>query len=390
MPVAKSNPLVHALTQPPIPLVQSWPSEYSGAFGPLLDLSQAVPDFKPHSELLRLLGDCAANPDLFGYGPIQGEQSLRVAYAQFVSESYQADIGAQNTHITAGCNQAFMASMIAIAGKGDKVLMCNPCYFNHETSLAMLGVDVGYIRCEAEHGFLPKPALISELIDDKTRAIVLTSPNNPTGAVYPSDLLLQILELCQARGIWLVIDETYRDFLPTQGQIPHQLFAQQNWSDNLIQLYSFSKSFCIPGHRLGAVCASEQFITEVAKVMDNLQICAPRAAQVAVAKALPLLTEWREQNRVDIELRAHALRTMMHNFPEWKISAMGAYFAFVRHPFEADSVVVAKKLAQERGVTCLPGAFFGKGNDRYLRFAFANVGTEALAALPEKLFELKM
>lgn len=390
MPVAQSNPLVRKLTQPPIPLVQSWPAAYGGGYGELLDLSQAVPDFKPHAELMRLLGECAADPQLFGYGPIQGETSLRTAYAQFVSQSYQADIRAENTHITAGCNQAFMATMVAIAGQGDKVLMCNPCYFNHETSLAMLGVEVGYIPCDAAHGFLPEAAIVSQLIDQKTRAIVLTTPNNPTGAVYPSALLQEILALCQARGIWLVLDETYRDFLAEKDQAPHDLFAQSNWQDNLIQLYSFSKSFCIPGHRLGAVCASESFIAEVAKVMDNLQICAPRAAQVAVAKALPLLADWREENRQEIQHRADALRRLMKQLPGWEISAMGAYFAFIKHPFEADSVEVAKTLAEQRGVTCLPGAFFGANNERFLRFAFANVAVDALASLPAKLLELKL
>ena len=390
MPAAQCHARVQALTPPPIPLVQSWPAAYDGAFGPLLDLSQAVPDFQPHPDLMRYLGECAADPQLFAYGPIAGEPALRRVYAAHVGERYGADIGAANTHITSGCNQAFVSAMIAVAGAGDNVVMCNPCYFNHETSLAMLGVDVRRLKCDASQGFLPSLEDAAKTFDDRTRAVLLTTPNNPTGTVYPLELLQGILALCAARGIWLVLDETYRDFLGSADELPHTLFQQPRWRDNLIQLYSFSKSFCIPGHRLGAITASEQVITEISKVMDNLQICAPRAAQVAVSKALPALADWREQNRLEIQERAACLQKLMQALPEWKIATMGAYFAFIEHPFEVDSVTVAQALAEQRGVTCLPGAFFGEGNERYLRFAFANVDAQALSALPGKLKTLAL
>lgn len=390
MPAAQCHARVRALTQPPIPLVQSWPAAYSGDFGPLLDLSQAVPDFRPHPDLMRYLGECAADPQLFGYGPIAGEPSLRRVYSEHMSERYGAELGPDNTHITSGCNQAFVSAMIAVAGAGDNVVMCNPSYFNHETSLAMLGVGIRHLKCDASNGFLPSLKDVEESIDEQTRAVLLTTPNNPTGAVYPPELLASILSLCEARSIWLVLDETYRDFLSSANQLPHTLFQQPRWRDNLIQLYSFSKSFCIPGHRLGTITASEQVITEISKVMDNLQICAPRAAQVAVSKAMPALADWREQNRLEIQNRAACLRELMQALPEWKVVAMGAYFAFIEHPFEAGSLTVAKALAEQRGVTCLPGVFFGEGNERFLRFAFANVDTQALSALPEKLKTLAL
>ncbi|WP_204314076.1 hypothetical protein, partial [Klebsiella aerogenes] len=88
-----------------------------------------------------------------------------------------------------------------------------------------------------------------------------------------------------------------------------------------------------PGHRLGAVTAGETVVTEIAKIMDNLQICAPRAPQIAVAHALPALSDWRAANRLEIETRAQALRETMSGLGGWKLEAVGAYFAFVRHPF---------------------------------------------------------
>lgn len=392
MPSAPINPLVNSLTQPPIPLVKGWSSSYTGHQGPLIDLSQAVPDFRPHPDLLQWLGESASDPALLGYGVVQGEPVLREAYAAHLSARYGGEIAAINIniHITAGCNQAFIASIISIASHGDNILMCDPYYFNHETTLSMLGINVRYARCLAESGFVPSPHDFALLIDENTRAIVLTTPNNPTGAIYSPELLEAFADLCCERGIWLLLDETYRDFLPEAKLQPHTLFERVDWSENVIQLFSFSKSFCIPGHRLGAICASEFMVSQVAKVMDNIQICPPRPVQAAVAKALPALQDWREENRRTIQARAEALQAQTPHMQGWDIVAVGAYFAFVRHPFSADPVAVAQAMAEQCGVLCMPGVFFGDDNASFLRFAFANVDAKALQQLPQRLLELKL
>ncbi len=95
--------------------------------------------------------------------------------------------------------------------------------------------------------------------------------------------------------------------------------------------------------------------------MDNLQICAPRSAQAAVAEALPILAAWREENRQEIGRRSQVLKATLGQGP-WQIGAVGAYFAFVRHPFQGlSSAEVAERLARESGILALPGAFFGEG-----------------------------
>jgi len=121
--------------------------------------------------------------------------------------------------------------------------------------------------------------------------------------------------------------------------------------------------------------------------MDNLQICAPRAAQAAlVAQCMPELDTWRAGNRTEINRRATALVSVMNTLPKWRIDAMGAYFAYVLHPWKDESsVTVAERLARENGVVTLPGEFFEPGQERYLRIAFANVESEVIALLRERL-----
>jgi len=377
----KLNPAIEALSMPAIPKVQAWARSYDGAYGPLLDLSQAVPGYPPPPEMLAWLGEAGASTAMTGYGNIEGEADLRTAYAAHLSQVYGATISAHETHMTSGCNQAFVATAMTLAGAGETVLMTNPRYFNHESTLAMLGVGTAYVDVDPANGFLPDIDAVRAALPGM-RAFAIVSPNNPTGAVYPAVLLTEIFEACREHGVWLIVDETYRDFTDTR----HGLLRQDGWQDTLIQLYSFSKSFCIPGHRLGAVTAGVRVIDAIAKVMDNLQICAPRAAQHAVAQAIEPLTAWRAVNRQEIDSRAAALRETMADFPAWEISAMGAYFAYVKHPFEGrGSEDIAQALAETVGISCLPGAFFGEAQDRHLRLAFANADAETIRGLAARL-----
>ena len=380
------NPAISKLTAPPVSVVQDWRASYDGRLGELIDMSQAVPGYAAHPEMTAALEKAAANPDSARYGRVEGDLELRDAYAAHLGAIYNASPVAEEIHITSGCNQAFVAAVLAVAGHGDEILMTRPCYFNHESALGMLGVGIGYVDCHAANGMLPEIADIEAAIGANTRAVAIVSPNNPCGSIYPPELLDEIFSLCKARGIWLILDETYRDFLPEADARPHGLLARDGWQDTLVQLYSFSKSYCMPGHRLGAVTAGSAFVDELAKIIDNIQICAPRTPQIAVTPMLASLAGWREENRQRIAARSTLFSDVMAGLNGWELLSTGAYFGYVRHPFGGTaSIEVAKRMAREAGVLTIPGTFFGDGQEDFLRFAFANAGRDVIAGLPERL-----
>lgn len=383
---APYNPFVANLEAPPVPSVFAWGRAYDGARGSLIDLSQAVPGYRPHDKIMAWLAEAAGSIDYVGYGPIEGEGELRSAYATHMSQVYSASIPEQSIHITSGCNQAFICAAMTVAGSGDKVALTNPFYFNQETTLQMLGIGTHLIPCAEDNDFLPKLGDVKAALDAGVKAIALVTPNNPTGSVYPAELLREIFDLVRERNAWLILDETYRDFLPLDAGKPHDLFDIDGWENNLILLYSFSKSYCVPGHRLGAITAGVETVEQIAKIMDNLQICAARAPQAAVAKAIPALQDWRSENRAEIARRVAALKETMAKLPEWQLCTVGAYFAFVKHPFRGvGSAEVAEQLAKKAGIICIPGAYFGTEHDDYLRFAFANADVETISKLTERL-----
>lgn len=381
------NPLLSATDVPPIPAAQTWAEAYDGRHGPLLNLAQAVPG-APSPDLLARLGAEAALASNAAYGPILGEPALRAALAADMSLVYGAAIAPERVAITAGGNQAFFVTLLALAGPGDEILLPAPWYFNHKMTADMLGITARPLPCFAQHGFVPQVEAAAELLTPRTRAIVLVTPNNPTGAVYPAETLAAFLDLARARGVALILDETYRDFLPPGQERPHGLFAAPAAADHLVHLYSFSKSMAVPGHRLGALVAAPACLEEVAKVLDSLMICPPRAAQQALAWGVGALRPWRAQTRADIAARADLFAQAIAAVPGWSLSAIGAFFAYVRHPFEADGESVAARLAASAGVLALPGGFFGEAQSRHLRFAFANADPHGLASLAQRMADL--
>ncbi|HZH11785.1 MAG TPA: aminotransferase [Microvirga sp.] len=388
---APINSLVADVGSPPIPEAQSWTRLYDGSYGPLINLSQAVPGNAPHASFLERLASVAGEAGTSQYGPINGNAGLRQAYAEEMSRLYEGRIETADTAITAGCNMAFFVTMMLLAHRGQAVLLPTPWYFNHQMSLDMLGIEPRPLPCLPENGFVPRIEDAEALIDEKVRAIVLVTPNNPTGAVYPAHVVEGFADLCAKRGIYLVIDETYRDFLPQGMNRAHGLFTGEAWRQNVIQLYSFSKSYAIPGHRMGAITADAALVGEIVKILDCVQICAPRAAQAVLPWAIEALRGWREENRAEINRRAQVFQAALSALPEWRIESLGAYFAYLRHPFAgAKAQAVAEKLATERGVLCLPGSYFGPGQEGHLRIAVANVGADVLATLTERLKDMTL
>lgn len=384
----RPNPLMEAVEAPPIPAAQAWLAAYDGKAGPLLNLSQAAPGDPPPAELLARLAEAAGAPETTRYGPIPGEPDLRAALASEMTALYGGPVDAGDVVITSGCNQAFFAAALTVARAGDEVILPAPWYFNHKMILDMLGIVARPFALKAEDGFEPDPAAARALIGPRTRAIVLVSPNNPTGATCRPETIAAFADLAEAAGLFLILDETYRDFLPEGRDRPHDLFAAGRSRASLIHLYSFSKAYSIPGHRLGALVAAPALVDQVIKVQDCLQICAPRAGQAAIAWAIPALGDWRAANRRMINRRAALFADRLATVPGWRVEAAGAYFAYVRHPGRQPALAVAERLCRERGVLTLPGSWFGPGQEGHLRIAFANVDDAALDRIAERFLEL--
>ena len=360
---------------------------------PLINVSQAAPVDPPPEALRQVIADAALNtPSAHLYGPVLGNPDLREELAAQWSASYGGDLTAGNVAITSGCNQAFCAAVTTLCGEGDEVILPTPWYFNHKMWLDMAGVQAIPLPCGAE--LLPDPDEALACITARTRAIVLVTPNNPGGVEYPGDLVRAYYELAKQHGLALIIDETYRDF-DARPAPPHDLFTDPDWGDTLIQLYSFSKAYRLTGHRVGATVASPARLAEAEKFLDTVTICPNQLGQIAALWGMQNLSQWLAGERAEILDRRAAIHDHMPKLAAqgWRLLGCGAYFAYMRHPFDIPSNELAPKLVRDAGVLLLPGTMFRPADDpagkSEVRVAFANVDRAGMATLFDRLRALR-
>ncbi|WP_182911476.1 aminotransferase [Paracoccus sp. JM45] len=382
------NPALAATFLPPVMEARRWlqgvdfPPER-----PLINVSQAAPVESPPMGLRQAIAEAALHsPEAHLYGPVLGNADLREAVAECFSTAYGGSLTEGNVAITQGCNQAFCAAMASLAGAGDQVIVPTPWYFNHKMWLDMSGVQAVPLPCR--DNMLPNPEEARALITSSTRAIVLVTPNNPSGAEYPAELVGQFFDLAQSHGLALVVDETYRDFDSRTGA-PHDLLTRPDWDETLIQLYSFSKAYRLTGHRVGALIAGGNRLAQVEKFLDTLAISPGQLGQVGAVWGLKHLDDWLAGERLEILARRDATRAAMAGLSGWTLKSAGAYFAWVEHPFDESSAALARRMVSDISVLALPGTMFTPADDpagaRHLRLAFANVDTAGITALAGRL-----
>ncbi|MDM7255137.1 MAG: aminotransferase [Paracoccus sp. (in: a-proteobacteria)] len=386
------NPALAATFRPPVMEARRWLEGASFAPDrPLLNVSQAAPVDPPPEGLRRAIAEAALNrPEAHLYGPVLGNTDLREAVAREWSRAYGGALTPAHVAITQGCNQAFCAALATLAGAGDEVIIPVPWYFNHKMWMDMQDVRAVPLACGDD--MIPDAQAAARLVTDRTRAIVLVSPNNPSGAEYPAGVLRAFYDLARARGLALIVDETYRDFDSRDGA-PHDLFQDPDWGETFIQLYSFSKAYRLTGHRVGAILASPGRMIEIEKFLDTVAISTSQLGQIGALWGMENLRDWVAAERAEIIARRDAMRAAMTEVEGWTVKGCGAYFAWVAHPFAESSADLARRLVQDAGVLLLPGTMFTHGDDpqgpRHVRIAFANVDRTGIAALAGRLRDLR-
>ena len=379
----------------PIKAAHGWMQEIEFTKdNPLIDVSQAAPADAPPLALRDAMAQFVVEEkEAHLYGPILGMARLRSAMAAHCKKVYKADITTDHIAITSGCNQAFCAAIVALAHEGDNVILVAPWYFNHKMWLDMTGIETQALLCGMD--MLPNPTTAAAMISHKTRAICLVSPNNPAGIAYPDKLLHAFFDLAESHGIALILDETYKDFHPNAA-FPHSLCTRRNACDTLIQLFSFSKSYRLTGHRVGAIATAPKRLREIEKFLDTVTICPSQVGQYGAYWGLLHLSDWLADERAEMQKRREYLESEFSKLfdVDWKLLGAGGYFAYVEHPFQQSSDKIAQTILQEAAILCLPGTMFApievNNAHKQLRIAFANIGCEEIETVIQRLYKISL
>lgn len=373
------SPHIREVHFPPISEVKGWLAARQDNDLELIDLCQAVPDYAPAAELTAHLATLLDDPQTSRYSPDEGLPEVLEAVCRYYRRGYDARITPANLCLTIGASQAFWLAIMTLCQAGDEVVVQAPYYFDHAMVLDMLGIRGRYAPFDEASAGLPSPAVIESLISARTRAILLVTPSNPTGAIIPPDTLAELYALARRHGIALILDETYNGFIPG-GSRPHSLFTLPEWGDQLVHIASFGKTYALTGYRAGLLAAAPEFIHQALKAHDTMAVCQPRITQHAIRFGMEHLDGWVAANREMMARRHDLFRTeFMKPGNPFYLAASGAFFAWVRHPFAGLSGrQAARRLVDEAAILCLPGEVFGPGLEGYLRLAFGNIREESI------------
>jgi aminotransferase len=266
-----------------------------------------------------------------------------------------------------------MLAAVTLLEPGDRILLPSPFYFNHEMAVRAVGGVPVEVPLSKETGFQMRMEDLEPHLSSHPRAMVMISPNNPTGAVYDPGELKRLGRELASKGITIITDETYQHFV-YEGAEHSSLAAVAEIRPQLITIGSFSKSFSLTGWRVGYLVAQPAFIDEALKVQDAMLVCAPVISQKAALGGLQEPGHTLSHRREILDQRRRLLIERIAEIPKlaWH-PTRGAYFAFVRAQGCTNSAELARDILDTVHVVTVPGSVFGQSGEGYLRLSYGSV-----------------
>jgi aspartate/methionine/tyrosine aminotransferase len=317
------------------------------------------------------------------YAPNAGLPGLRTAIAARVSARTGQPVAAERVVVTAGAVNALFASLLAVLDPGDEVLLPDPGWPNYESIAHLAGAAFRHYPMPAARGFLPDVAEIRALVGPRTRALLLNTPGNPTGAVFPAPLMAAIAALAQETGLYLVSDEIYEDIV-FEGT--HASIGAFDVADRAFLISGVSKSYAMTGWRLGWVVCPPGLAPVVAGLLEPVISCAPTMIQMAGEAALGGPQESVREMAALFRRRRDVVAELLGRSSLLPVLPHGAFYAFLNIGASGlGSLDFARAALAEAAVAVVPGISFGPASDRFVRVAL----TVPEATLREGLARLK-
>jgi aspartate aminotransferase len=330
-----------------------------------INLGLGEPDVQPPKEMIEAFKD-ALDRGMNKYGPSAGILELRKAIAENL-KSYRRDVQFENIIITVGATEGMRIACETILGHGDEALVPNPGFIIYGPDVTLAGGTPVEYTLSQENNFWPDPDEIQGLVTPNTKAIVMNSPSNPTGAVYPEHVVKAICDIASDKGLYILSDEVYHNFV-YDGR--HVSFAR--FHDDTIIVNSFSKSLATTGWRIGYVATSKEIVEQLAKVQYYTLACPPTATQYAVLEGMKIRKRFRESMLSEFRARRDLIMRKLSDIPSFRTPPVdGAFYVFPRYTQDISSDEFAQRLLRA-GVICAPGSAFGTRGEGHLRFSYAN------------------
>ena len=334
----------------------------------LINLSIGDPDFVTPQEIIDE-AFAQAGEGHTKYTKPSGDPQLVTAIRGFLKEEYQAHVEQDEIMVTVGACHAMYVAMSAILDEGDEVIVPDPYFVPYHDQVTMAGGKFVPLETNFETGFQLDLEALEKKITPRTKAILINSPNNPTGAVYGRDTLERLGKIAQKHSLIVLSDEVYEAI--SFGQKHVSVLEISDLKDRSIVFGSFSKSYAMTGWRIGYAIAPEYVISTMVHINESICFSAPSVSQRAALSALrqrhalqPALVAAFEERMVYGYGRIVATGTLDVSRPK------GGIYLFVDiRKTKLSSEVFAARLLEEKKVLVLPGNVFGEAGEGFVRIA---------------------
>ncbi len=326
------------------------------------------------------------------YGPDRGSPELRQLIAQKMKREYGVDYRWEDEIlVTAGGQAGLHIAVMALTNPGDEVILLVPYYPPYLANATLAGAKPVFVTLRSENGFIPDPKEIEKAVTSKTKAIILLSPNNPTGAVYPADVKERIVRLAQERKFFVIADEVYESFV--YGGVKHvSALSFPGAKEWVVQVNSFSKTYAMAGLRIGYLAAPADKLLQMLKYHHTVNISANVPCQLACAAAMKGPQTCVEEMRQAYEKRRDLLIGMLNDMPGVHCRMPeGAFYALTDiRELGMFSLDLVQYLVQEAGVVLTNGS--GLGIEGFVRISYCadpKLIEEAMVRMKKALIKLQ-
>ena len=314
-----------------------------------------------------------------GYAPNAGLLSLREAIVEKVQRDNHIQAGLENVIVTTGGMGGLFSTLTALLEPGDEVLLPDPGYPNFEMIARLCHATAVRYPLDPEKNFQPDLGVLPGLVTSRTKAILINSPSNPTGAVFPPETIAALVDFATEQDLYLISDECYEAIV---FDARHVSPASLDNSGRVVSIFSFSKTYAMTGWRVGYVVAAANIAAVVSKLQEATVACTSSLSQKAAEAALKnsqdcvasMVAAYRTRRDKALEI----LRKQQLNFyvPE------GAFYVLVDvSRYTHDSDLFARELLQKEKVAVAPGRTFGPGGLKYVRVSLATADQDLITGL---------
>jgi aspartate/methionine/tyrosine aminotransferase len=337
----------------------------------IVHLEIGEPDFDTPGNVIDAACD-ALHKGYTHYGPSAGMPQLREAIAQYVSETRGVDATPEEVVVVPGGKPIIFFSILALVEEGDEVIYPNPGFPIYESMIDFLGAKAVPIQLREEMDFRLDVEELAGLINDRTKLVILNSPQNPTGGVLTQDDLKGIARAIADRSAMVLTDEIYSRLI-FEGE-HHSIMSLDGMKDRCILLDGFSKTYAMTGWRMGYGVMRADLATQISRLMTNSNSCTASFTQIAGVEALRGPQAAVEEMCVEFKKRRDVMVSGLNNIKGFScLSPKGAFYVFPNIKATGwPSKKLADALLEEAGVAALSGTAFGAYGEGYLRFSVAN------------------